>query len=206
MIMKAKKKTVDSLIANETTRWKEGDREVLMAIEEEVLEKMIPTVNQESDVDKAAKDKAAEDAAKAEAEKNKSASEEATVTNAAAAGEEKGKKKEEKPVENMTAEEYISKKVPTELKGVFRSGLASYNATKDRLIDIITSNEKNIFTKEQLEAKDLDELKALVSLAVHTEEQEEQLGTLNYAGQRDAAHVEEEEPLDVPVMNFDGKK
>jgi len=189
-----KEKLVEALIKNEGTQWGDDDKNALMELEDDVLKKMVPVENET--------DGEAEAKAKADVEAKAKTDSEAK----AKASENKGDG-EDDTVENMSAEEYIDKKVPSELKGVFQSGLASYKANKSRLIDIITSNEKNIFTKEQLEAKGLDELRALVSLAVHTEKQQEELNTLNYAGQGDPTHNEmEEEPMDVPVLNFDEKK
>ena len=67
--------------------------------------------------------------------------------------------------------------------------------------------ENYVRLKEQLEAKDLDELKSLASLAANTEEQEEKMETLNYVGQGDPTKNEtEEEPMDVPVLNFGSEK
>jgi len=199
MAKKGKERIVKSLIENTNTQWGVDDEDALMELEEDVLEKMSPVVNKEADDNK-------------EKDTSKS-SEKATVTNAAEktaegeAAKEEGKEEgKEETVENMTPEEYI-KNAPIEMQGVLRNGLASYEANKSRLIDIITSNEKNVFTKEQLENKDLDELKAIMSLAVHTNEQQEQIDVLNYSGQGDATHNEttEEEPLDTPVMNFEKK-
>jgi hypothetical protein len=42
-----KKQLVDGLIANASTKWSEEDREVLMAMDEKALEKMIPVANAE---------------------------------------------------------------------------------------------------------------------------------------------------------------
>jgi len=188
-----KEKFIEDLIKNESTQWTDDDKETLMEMEEEVLEKMTPVKNEAEENKEENKDKSKSDEKSSENEDSKS--------------EEKKGEEEEEQVENMTADDYISKKVPNALKGVFRSGLASYNATKDRLIDVITLNEKNTFTKEQLEVKDLDELKSLASLAVHTEEQEEKMETLNYVGQGDPTKNEtEEEPMDVPVLNFGSEK
>ncbi len=182
-----KKQTVEDLIKNEVTLWKDEDKDTLMELEENVLEKMVPVENQEEDTTQA--------------------NEAAAAAAAAAAANDDGKDKDDEEasasVENMTAEEYIDKNVPVAMKGVLRSGLASYNASKAKLVEVITANEKNRFTKEQLESKELDELSSLAALAAHTEKQQEEVSALNYAGQLDATHNEtEEEPLDVPVMNF----
>ena len=198
-----KVKLVETLIENKGTQWSDDDKDVLMALEEGVLEKMTPVKNEDED-DENNGNKKTEVAATAE-----KGAEDVAASKQEGEGE-KSEGEEETAVENMTAEDYIDKKVPAELKGVLRSGLASYNATKDRLIDIITSNEKNVFTKEQLGAKDLDELKSLTALAMSTstDEQKKKAETLNnYAGQGDPIHDEgEEEPMDVPALNFDNNE
>ena len=194
--MGKKEKMVKALIENKSTKWAEDDKDVLMKMEEDVLEKMAPVINETNEEDNKNEDNK-DKGNKAENEDNKD--------NKNKEDDNKDKGEEAETVENMTAEEYINKKVPAELKGVFTSGLASYNANKARLIDIITSNEKNTFAKEPLEAKDLDELHSLAALAVHDEKQQEKFD--NYAGQGDPVHNEmEEEPLDVPVINFDEEK
>jgi len=198
-----KVKLVETLIENKGTQWSDDDKDALMALEEGVLEKMTPVKNEDED-DENNGNKKTEVAATAE-----KGAEDVAASKQEGEGE-KSEGEEETAVENMTAEDYIDKKVPAELKGVLRSGLASYNATKDRLIDIITSNEKNVFTKEQLGAKDLDELKSLTALAMSTstDEQKKKAETLNnYAGQGDPIHDEgEEEPMDVPALNFDNNE
>jgi len=189
-----KSKIVDALIKNESTQWAEDDKESLMELSEDILNKMSPVMNEEDDKDddKTTEDKAADNKASENADENKGTSEE--------------NPEEKETTENMTAEDYIAKKVPAELKEVLRNGLSSYKADKARLIAVITANKKSTFTKEQLEAKGLEELKAIATLASNTEEQETQLQTLNYVGQGDAAQQEEETPMEMPTMNFGEKK
>jgi len=191
MAKKKKEKIIKDLIENEDTQWGKDDEDALMELEEDILEKMSPVINEEADDNEDKKDTNTTEGQAAEE----------NTEGQAVSKEEKGEGEE--TVENMTAEEYINKKVPAELKGVFQSGLASYKANKAKLIDVITSNEKNTFTKEQLEAKDLDELKSIMSLAAHTSEQKENIELLNYTGQGDPINNEmEEEPLELPVLNF----
>lgn len=186
-IMK-KKELIDALIKNEGTLWTEDDREDMMEFDEEILNKMSPIVKNE------------EEAVENKTEVAKAA--EKGVVDIASKQKE-DTKNEEDAVENMTAEEYIDKKVPNELQDVLRSGLASHNADKAKLITVITANEKNTFTKEQLEAKDLRELRRVASLAANTEKQQNELSNLNYTGQGDPIiNDEEQEVLEVPVMNF----
>ncbi len=89
---------------------------------------------------------------------------------------------------------------------MFNNGLNTYNDNKSKTIDLIMANKKCTFTKEQLEVKELDELKSLASLAVNEEApQPIQQQAYNFAGQIEGAGVtnnDKEEPLDVPSMNF----
>ncbi len=174
-----KQKMVDALIKNEGTEWGDDDKDTLMALDEDVLKKMTPVVNEEEDDNKD--------------EDNKD--------------EDNKDDAEEEAVENMTAEDYIAKKVPAELKGVLRNGLNSYNANKAKLVTVIMANKRNKFAKEHLEAKDLDELKSLAALAADSKEQAEHLEVLDYTGQGEAASQQNAEtPLELPVINFEEAK
>jgi hypothetical protein len=83
--------------------------------------------------------------------------------------------------------------------------MTSYKAEKSQLISVVTANKRNIFTKDQLELKDLNELKALAQLA--TDEKKPETTTANYAGQGDPGKQVGSgvEALPLPVMNFDKK-
>ena len=85
--------------------------------------------------------------------------------------------------------------------------MKNYNAQKERLIETITKNKKNTFTKEQLEKKDVDELKALATLAADNEEEVKKIEN-NFEGQADVVENsdEDEEPMDIPTINFEEKK
>jgi hypothetical protein len=179
-----KQKLVDSLISNKITLWEEKDRESLMAMNEDVLAKMIPIENRKS---------ADEIAAEEEAKKKK---------------EEEAKKNEEtiknEPPKPQTAKEYIEK-APKEIQAVLSNGLDTYNQVKTRLIGVITANKKNIFTKEQLESKDVNELRGIARLCA---EDEKDITKNDYSGQGDPVIDPPitEEAYVMPVMNFSGKK
>jgi len=185
-----KKELVDGLIANTKTKWVEADRELLMAMNEDTLEKAEPVAEAETP---------AKAPAAAETKVSETASTEEVAADAAAA------EASDAPAENMSAEDYIANKVPNELKGVLRSGLASYNADKAQMVGIITANKKNAFTKEQLEVKELPELKNLAALASDTKVQKQQVLNLDYSGQGDPIvnEVNAEVPMDLPTMNYD---
>ncbi len=64
-----------------------------------------------------------------------------------------------------TVEDYINdKSMPAKIRNVIQSGIATYDAVKNRLIERLTKNDKNQFAEEELQEKDNDELKKLVSL------------------------------------------
>ena len=172
MARKSKKKIVDGLIENGSTQWTEDNREWLMTQEEDILDNMNPIVNAEDAkvlslakkvVDKAkeAEEKLAENKQKEE-DKNKNV-----------------------PVANTkpkTVEEHLQD-MPSDMQDMIRNGIASHKADKKRLINVITANERSDFTEEQLENKDLNELRQLAALATTTETQRKELAIVNYGGQ-----------------------
>ncbi len=178
-----KKKIIDALIANEATQWKEDDREALMAMEEAVLNKLTPVVNEEQ----------------AEVVRKAKEAFDQTQTN------EEDSDTENKP---MTPKEYIAN-APSEIAAVLNQNMATYNAEKAKLIEAITANKKCSFTKEQLESKEVGELKQIASLAVNKKKTSTIPTDLNYTGQQettDNADSEKEEPLELPTMNFEPEK
>ena len=190
-----KVKIVDALIANKSTQWTEDNKDALMKLEEDVLAKMEPVAN--ADADKADAGDGNADADKADAGDGNADADKADAGDGADTVEE-----------NMSTEDFINK-APPEIQAVLNSGLASYKASKEALIKVITANERNKFTKDQLAEKDVEELKSLASLAANTEKEKENLEAINnnYDGQGDpAANAETEEPLEVPTMNFEEKK
>lgn len=65
-----------------------------------------------------------------------------------------------------TAEEYLaSSDMPDEFKEVLDSGLKMHREKKARLVKELSSNKRCKFTKDQLEAKGIEELEALAELA-----------------------------------------
>lgn len=186
-----KTKLVDALISNAATQWEESDRESLMALDEKVLNKMLPVENKKTP-EEIAKEEAAKKAADEKASKN--------AENAKMMDEEEEKAmKDKKTACNQTAEEFISN-APKDIQEVLTNGLSSYKAEKAKVIATIVANKKNTFTKEQLETKNMDELKAIAALAVNEK-------PANYSGQGDTEVVDNAEtPLVMPVMNFSAEK
>jgi len=100
-----------------------------------------------------------------------------------------------------TAEEFIAK-APEELQSVLKNSLKTYKDQKQNLVDKILSNERNVFSTELLQNKEVDELQGIVAL-IRNEKKDSTKP--NYAGQGDSAPIgneSAEEPLVAPVMNF----
>lgn len=178
-----KKKVVDTIIASNGNSFVEDNRDALMSMDEDVLEKL------QAD-DKAAAELAVENAAlkvekeKPEVTKEPEVTKKPEVTDNA----------DEKP---QTIEDHIAS-LPAEVQPVMTNAINQYNQTKKRLVAKIMENENNQFTEDQLKAKNNDELSAIVSIAFNKSEGEK---VMNYAGQGiDNSTVVEntEEPLVMP--------
>jgi len=104
-----------------------------------------------------------------------------------------------------TVDEYIEQ-APEGMRDMLRQGIASHVAEKDGMVKKIMANARNTFTQEQLDAKDMSELKGIAMLA------EVPTAPLappapHFAGQAPvtAASGNEEEPLVAPALNFETK-
>ena len=172
-----KSKLIESLILNENTQWKKEDEAFLNTLSDDVLQKMVPIENKKNE------NKEQENEKEDEREKAVCLSE-----------SEKNdiQLNTDKP---QTVEEYI-KNAPKDIQEVLLNGLNSFKQEKAKLIAKITANKKNIFSKEQLESKNIQELQAIAALAVET--------VNNYSGQGDSPDIVEnaEEPPIMPVLNF----
>lgn len=213
---KKKVKIIDALIACNTNSWGKDDRETLEAMEDAVLEKMLEgTIAAEKAVENAAK-KGAEEATKKLTVNQDDTGDKEGNDNKQSAGEstedDKGNtstEEEKKATENkkpQTMAEFLAN-APKELQGPLNSMLATHKAIKAGLIKKITDNEKNKFTKEELEAKDLPELRKLVAILPSDEQQDAELG-LNFAGQGDVDDITDnkEEPMVMPAVILQEKK
>ena len=122
--------------------------------------------------------------------------------------EEKQAEEKTEKIENkkpQTAEEYI-KEAPAEIRPALNGMLDNYKSVKASLIKQITTNEKNSFTKEELEEKELPELKKLAALI---SSKEDNSAVLNYDGLGDVEDITDNkvEPLIPPaVINAEPKK
>lgn len=196
--MKKKQKIVDAIIANSEV-WSEEDRTSLMALNElqlEGIQKALipPTENEE---DEEGKEKGKE--SKSTSNKTKSKKDDKSAPTQLTENEQE----KEKPIENKeeTVDDFI-KKAPAQIQEVLRNGISVYDEEKQKLIKSLTDNEDCPFSEEELNNRPLGELRKLSTLAGRKKEEEQ---VVDYSGQ---GHVrtntkETEEPLEVPVMNFD---
>lgn len=181
-----KKQKVDALIANEKTSWTEEHREKLMALDEDVLTNMLaPIVSLTEELVKATTNKDKKDDKK----------QDTTVTDNKANTTQPAPKPQ-------TAKEYVEN-APPEIRDLLESSMATLNAEKARLTQIILANKQNSFTPEHLGAMKMDMLKALAALAAPVENERQPIPL--YFGQQPVAPISNAkpvEPLGLPVMNF----
>jgi hypothetical protein len=189
-----KEKVIKALIDDKKTPWSEDDRKELTAMSDKALEQL--TANQEKEEPAPAKPETP-------------AKEEPAATPAteepAADPEKPAEEEPEKPAANKakTAEEYIAE-APESIREVLNSGMATLKREKDKLVQSIIANKQNTFDKEDLEKRSVDELIALARLAGGGEIPASPQP--NYQGLGPVAEQTTEEPLPIPVMNFEEEK
>jgi len=184
------KKTIDGLIANESTKWEEDDREFLDGLKDEQLEKLQPVENKEEEPKTKSE-------AKPEVKKD--------------VIDEKVKNKETPKVETQTDEEYLNS-MPPAFRKRWETLVHNEEVEKDRLIGIITKNEKSKFTPEWLKTQDVEMLQNLADLAKdETQDKQDSVPNVlrfNYEGQGDP--VTNDDTAGVPSlplpMTFNQKK
>jgi len=130
---------VEALIKNEKTTFTEDDKEWLNNLDQEQYERVETTALRFHEVDNKVD----------EPEKKE------TVDNQDPATEDK------KPI---TTEDYI-KQAPPEIQSVLNESLALHNQKRQTLIEGLMANERNKFTKEQLEEMDTIQLEQIAALA-----------------------------------------
>jgi len=185
-----KEKIVDGLIANEKAPWAEEDRDALMGMDDE---KLAWIANQEKKEEKPNKKQIAVNADPIDANK--------------VADEILGKLNPAAPVDNkdMTVEQYIAN-APKEIQDVLKSATDAHKEQKDALIKTITANKRNPFTEEQLQAKEVAELKQLAAFAVEVKEKKVDNAMPGFFGGLgevvDNTSSCDEEPLEMATMDF----
>ena len=177
-----KKKLVDALIANENSQFAEDDRDTLMAMNEDVLARMVPVKNEEAEAPEAETDEA----------KVETASTEKT-------GEEA------EPASNMSVEEFLKTQVPAGMRGVLTNAVKMHDEAKGTIISALVKNDKCTFTEEFLKTKDLEELQNLSTLAGNDVSDQTRILRFNYDGQGAGGPAQNSftpgEPLALPSMD-----
>ena len=172
-----KQKMVDSLISNEKSPWEETDREHLMSVSDEKLGLIANLSVEKEEVKEEIKEEVKE---------------------------EKVENKEQNIAENkaMTLNEYIES-APKEMQGMLKAGIEAHTAEKNILIQKITANARNSFSSEQLQGKEINELKQLAQLAEVPVEKKVTAPT--FGGQAEVLSNDEnkEEPLVAPALTFE---
>ena len=173
---------INDLIAN--GQWTEEDREWLAGLEDDQLSKIVPVGNEGVEE---GEDASSEEGSQA---KHKDGTTEEEVAD------------EKQPVTN--AADYLEK-APPEIKEVLEDALLTNAERRAELIAIITSNEKNVFTKEQLAAMRVSELKAVAALAQVPEDPKKETVLPSFLGLAPVFNTggEAEEPLPLPMMTFE---
>jgi hypothetical protein len=108
-----------------------------------------------------------------------------------------------------TPEEALAQ-IPEAFRDMFAQGLRSFNQNRFKLIKEITANKACVFSKEQLVAKDMTELNAIAALARSAQPKRAPVLNYNFAGLGEVGEenttASSEEPLEIPVMNFEMKR
>jgi hypothetical protein len=188
-----KEQKVKALIENARTKWTNEDKDTLMALEEEVIDKMTP--EETSDDGSTAEGEGDDADAKVEGDDAdaKVEGDDAEVENAAREGAAALNPEPKKP---MSVEEYVNN-APAEIRAMLVSGVTSYRRDKKKVIDAITANEHNAFSQKQLQGKDLVELQQIAALCQTNKAQDDGQSFLGQEGAVDlTANVEE--PLEIP--------
>jgi hypothetical protein len=145
-----KEELVKFLIDNKA--YLDEDKDMLMALDEKVLERL--KVQAESSIAQTQKIQDLE---------KKVADAEAVANDDADDDEEE---EEEEDLSNLSAEEFLTKsKMPEDVRELLQNGVKMHKDKKAQLVGVLVANKRNKFKKEQLEAKSIEELDALVSLA-----------------------------------------
>jgi len=175
-------KQVAALIANDLSTFVDDDKDWLEVLTEEQLAKLEPVAPEKVvHFDEVEWDKLT-DEQKAKVKTNLS------LTEVKAEGDD------DTPA---TVDEYVAN-APEAMQDVLKDGLRMYNDKKTKMVNEILANKRNKFSKDVLEKKDAEELEALVELG--------KSAPADYSANEPSKESgKDDEPLDMPVLNFDKK-
>ena len=210
-----KEDVVDEIIANAKSGWSETDRDFLLNLDDDKLDKVAANAADDT-VEEELEDETTDKKGNKKPGKGKAADavDPTDPTTGgkgqAAASKTPVKAKEQAPVDNetirnalagMTADEYLDM-APDGVGDMLRSGMAAFNAEKGRVIATITANKANTFTEDFLGTKSMDELRAISKLAANTAPR-----TPRYVGEVNGitANVGQQDVLVAPGMTFEQK-
>lgn len=180
-----KKQKVDALIANSGGALTDGDRERLMAFTETQLDRITFATNAGTTAPPVVKPEPTAPVAP-------------VVVPAVTNKEEKGEQK------IVSLADYVNN-APAEVREVLNHSLSVYSEEKTRLVDGILANKANVFTKEQLGAKNITELQAIARLAGY-DSRAASAAIANYGGQAPVGEGTQsggEECMTMPALNFE---
>jgi hypothetical protein len=170
-----KKKFVGELITNEQSKWSEDDREALMGLSDEILQKFeVANAEPEPEPEPKPEPKPKPDP----------------------------KLKDPLKPEPVTLENLIANASPEDQE-LFAEMRNSHGAEKQRLVNVVTANAQSDFTKEELGRMALPQLRKLAALAKTEPEPEGELvGVGNWSGAPrggPSSVPPEQEPLGLPT-------
>jgi hypothetical protein len=219
---KAKKATLDALIANESTQYEESDREWLKKLNEEHLQRMIPVANDDEEADDSEEEEADEEE-EVETEVKTKVKTKSKAKDADDEEEEvEEQPKKEKAIANgkqkpLTKKEWLAL-CPPEIAGVMNESIELRKQERSKLISQIKSDPRCTFNDEFLKAQTIPNLQALAALVVNedeTDDDEDEVdepvtlsrNPFSYKGQATPAtnsrkgKEEKEEPLLMPSLD-----
>jgi len=163
---------VNTLIGCDRSHFTEDHREFLMGLEESALEKLGPVDPPEGNEAEEASEESQVDAAPGADEGQGEVSEEGAAEASAEGQEETEEEQEETEEKEPTALEQFVSKAPEEFRGILEDAVKANEEKKEGLVRSILEASGNKFTEEQLQAKGMDELEALESLAGGKDEED----------------------------------
>jgi hypothetical protein len=202
---KTKKDLVDGLISNSQTQWTEKNRKFLEKFKEDELELMNPVMN-DGDEDEAAHPTMPPDGKKPGQNKDNQMVKDLPpdeVSDQPQQGAQQEKEGKKSSLPKMHFNELLQNADP-HTRAFIERGIAAHKRQRNELIDTITSNKENRFTKEQLAKFETDDLENMAVLARREEPKQPNLYGYDYSGAAGSMveNEDEEEGLPMPVMNF----
>lgn len=183
-----KTELVQNIIDSEASKFSDQNREWLDGLGEDVLQLLVPNESKQEP--------------KPDEGKGKQTPEQTPTAVAALKAFEEAMGSQQQQVDEVpqTAEEFISE-APEELQLVLRDSLRMHRARHGVLVEQLEANDNCAFTEAQLKGKDLEELETLIKLT-GTQSKRAPNYSGRSAGEASAVKAHEEEPLEMPELQF----